>query len=81
MIMRGGPDTVPVTQSMADSLSSQGWRWSAHTHPDGILRSSSGDRAILGPFRNTTSAILDPFGGKARFNTNGDMLDAGWLPR
>jgi hypothetical protein len=35
MIMRGSPDTVPVTPAQAEALSAQGWRWSAHTHPDG----------------------------------------------
>lgn len=83
MIMRGDATTVPITREQAKSLSVQGWRWSAHTHPDGVLRSSGmdGDRGILAPFRNQRSAILDPFGGRSLFSPAGDMIDSSWLPR
>ncbi len=81
MIMRGSPGTVPVTPAQAEALSAQGWRWSAHTHPDGILRSSAADRAVLAPFSNQRSAILDPFGGRSLFSPVGDMIDPSWLPR
>jgi hypothetical protein len=83
MIMRGDATTVPISLEQAKGLSAQGWRWSAHTHPDGVLRSSGldGDRGILAPFRNQRSAILDPFGGRSLFSPAGDMLDSSWLPR
>ncbi|MGC3991663.1 MAG: RHS repeat-associated core domain-containing protein [Chthoniobacteraceae bacterium] len=80
LIMRGDSQTVPISPEQAQSLSEQGWRWSSHVHPDGVLRSSLGDRKVLGPFRNQRSAILDPFGGRSLFSPTGDMVSPSWLP-
>jgi hypothetical protein len=80
LIMRGTRDGVPVNQEIAAGLAKQGWRWSAHTHPDGVLRSSVGDRLIIKEFGNEKSAILSPEFKYRLFNKNGDLLDASWLP-
>jgi RHS repeat-associated protein len=82
LIIRGTPGTVPVNPSMAHTLSSQGWRWSAHTHPGGasMLRSSVGDRAVLEAMGGGRSAILNSYGERALFSPAEDLL-TGWLPR
>ncbi len=80
LIMRGTRDGVPVNQELAASLASKGWRWSAHTHPDGSLRSSVGDRLILSEFENKQSAILTSEGTWKLFNQNGDLINSSWLP-
>ncbi len=80
LIMRGTRDGVPVNQELAASLAKKGWRWSAHTHPDGSLRSSAGDRLILSEFGNKQSAILTSEGTWKLFNQNGDLINSSWLP-
>jgi hypothetical protein len=80
LIMRGTKDGVPVNQELAASLAKKGWRWSAHTHPDGSLRSSVGDRLILSEFGNKQSAILTSEGTWKLFNQNGDLINSSWLP-
>lgn len=82
LIVRGDSTGVPIglEDGSAQALADQGWRWSAHVHPDGSLMSSVGDRNVLAVFPNARSAVLDPFGGRGMFNPRGDMLDSSWLP-
>lgn len=80
LIMRGTKDGVPINQEIAAALAKKGWRWSAHTHPDGTLMSSPGDRLILKEFGNQKSAVLSPEFKYRLFNKNGDLLNASWLP-
>ncbi|MEQ1569033.1 MAG: hypothetical protein ABMA64_25575, partial [Myxococcota bacterium] len=81
LIVRGGPEGVPITPDMMSDLAAQGWRWSGHTHPGGagVLRSSMGDRAVLDASGQTRSVILNSEGDFRLFGTGGDML-TGWLP-
>jgi hypothetical protein len=82
LVVRGTADGIPIgiADGSAQELAAQGWRWSSHVHPDGVLRSSIGDRAVLDVFRNQRSAILDPVGGRSLFSPAGDMLSPSWLP-
>lgn len=82
LLVRGSQTGVPIDISRAQELASKGWRWSAHTHPGGanVLRSSTGDRAILEAFSNSRSAILNSEGRRSLFQAAGDILE-GWLPR
>lgn len=80
--MRGDAGGIPISvaDGSAQALADKGWRWSSHVHPDGTLRSSIGDRAVLEVFGNQRSAVLDPFGGRALFSPAGDMIGPNWLP-
>ena len=80
MIMRGNATSVPITPAKAQELSSKGWRWSSHTHPDGVMRSSSGDQKVLSQFKNQRSAILDTTGKRTSFTKEGDQISPTWLP-
>lgn len=82
LIARGDAQGIPIgiADGSAQELAAQGWRWSSHVHPDGVLRSSSGDRAVLGVFSNSRSAVLDPYGGRGLFSSKGDMIGPSWLP-
>jgi hypothetical protein len=82
LIARGDAQGIPIgtADGSAQALAAQGWRWSSHVHPDGVLRSSSGDRAVLGVFSNSRSAVLDPYGGRGLFSSTGDMIGPSWLP-
>jgi Domain of unknown function (DUF4157) len=80
LIMRGTKDGVPINQEMAAALAKKGWRWSAHTHPDGTLMSSPGDRLILKEFGDQKSAVLSSEFKYRLFNKSGDLLNANWLP-
>ncbi|WP_395689816.1 LysM peptidoglycan-binding domain-containing protein [Caenimonas koreensis] len=81
LVVRGSSNGIPIgtLDGTAQELA-KGWRWSSHVHPDGVLRSSMGDRTVLSVFRNQRSAILDPFGGRSLFSPTGDMLSPNWLP-
>ncbi|MES9903020.1 MAG: hypothetical protein ABW168_10090 [Sedimenticola sp.] len=83
LIVRGDADGVPIStlDGSAQRLADQGWRFSSHVHPDGSLMSSAGDRNVLSVFSNSKSAVLDPYGGRGLFNSNGDMISSGWLPQ
>ncbi|RKH12949.1 hypothetical protein D7V97_07115 [Corallococcus sp. CA053C] len=81
LIVRGTPDSVPITPSIAARLRERGWRWSSHTHPGdskNVLRSSDGDRAVLEAIGNK-SAIFNSIGERRMFTKWGDSLD-GWTP-
>ncbi|GHA17775.1 hypothetical protein GCM10008090_29340 [Arenicella chitinivorans] len=88
MVVRGnssGFDGI-IDEAWASTRASEGWRFSAHTHPipDGVnpstvLRSSVGDRGILELFPNNQSAILNSEGGRVLFTPTADSL-SGWLP-
>jgi hypothetical protein len=83
LLVRGTPGTVPITPVDAEALAGQGWKWSAHTHPGttiGVLRSSVGDRAVLGAMGGKQSAILNSLGERSIFNPLGDLL-TNWLPK
>lgn len=82
LIIRGDATGVPIgtADGSAQALAAQGWRWSSHVHPDGSLMSSIGDRIVLSVFPNVRSTVLDPFGGRGLFNSNGDLISSGWLP-
>jgi hypothetical protein len=82
LLIRGNSSGVPIglADGSAQGLAAQGWRWSSHVHPDGTLLSSAGDRAVLGAFENSRSAILTPSGTRGLFSSNGDLIGSGWLP-
>ena len=79
LIIRGNAKTVPIDPVKAQELSAQGWRWSSHVHPDGVLRSSPGDRSVLGGTGRERSAIFDIYGGRRLFTPRGDSLE-NWRP-
>ncbi|MDM4770224.1 LysM peptidoglycan-binding domain-containing protein [Solimonas sp. SE-A11] len=82
LIFRGDATSVPITPDMGSQLASQGWRWSAHTHPGyefGVLRSSLGDQAVLGAMGGRQSAIFNSMGQRGMFTPYGDSLN-GWKP-
>jgi RHS repeat-associated protein len=82
LVFRGNVDSVPITPEAAVSLSEQGWRWSTHVHPGfdtRVLRSSEGDRAILGAMGGRQSTVLNSLGQRRLFTPEGDSLN-GWTP-
>jgi hypothetical protein len=82
LVFRGDYESVPVTPGMAADLAGQGWRWSAHTHPGfdtNVLRSSSGDQAVLSAMGGSQSAIFNSLGQRGIFTPAGDSLN-GWMP-
>ena len=92
LIIRGNHTSVPVTPEMGRELARQGWRWSSHTHPGEtphVLRSSSGDRSVLGAMGHQRfgyetldrprSRILNSRGDAIIFTPGGDSLQ-GWKP-
>jgi YD repeat-containing protein len=83
LLVRGDSGGVPISllDGSAEALASKGWRWSSHVHSDGTVISSAGDRAVLSLFGNPRSAILTPSGPRGLFNSQGDLLGPGWLPR
>lgn len=65
----------------AQSLTSQGWRWTAHIYPDGSIRSSLGDRNGLSIFRNREGRILTPQSNEVgAFTKDGDIITPDWRP-
>jgi hypothetical protein len=83
LIIRGGADSVEfIDTEKASELAAQGWRLSAHVHPgtdSSVLRSSEGDRAVLGAMGGNRSAILNSVGQRSLFTPLGDDL-SGWRP-
>ena len=79
-IAKGTKERVSINQEMATTLAKKGWRWSAHTHPDGSLRSLAEDRLILSEFGNKQSAILTSEGMWKLFDQNSDLINSSWLP-
>ena len=79
LIIRGTERQVPLTEAQLRKLADEGWRWSAHSHPDGTIYSSEGDVKVLGLFKNKNSAIITPNTKRGQFDKNGDVL-GGWLP-
>lgn len=82
LIVRGTPDGVPISPDRARELAAQGWRWSSHTHPGvgtNVLRSSSGDRAVLEATGQARSGIFNSNGDRILFGPTGDNLGS-WLP-
>ncbi|EKU4725933.1 MULTISPECIES: type VI secretion system tube protein TssD [Citrobacter] len=84
LIIRGNATGVPIGAVETEELAAKGWRWSSHVHPDGTLRSSLGDRAILKIFRdhnlNSKSSISDPYGRRFNFSPDGDLISPEWRP-
>lgn len=82
LIYRGDAGSVPITPELGEKLSAQGWRWSSHVHPGadiGVLRSSTGDRAVLDAMGGQRSAIFNSIGQRRLFTPQGDSLE-GWRP-
>ena len=74
MVVRGDEGHVYIGSTEAEKLSSQGWRWSGHTHTGDpsidttIKLESPGDREILNQFINQTqSVIYDSYGQHKTF--------------
>jgi len=75
MVVRGDEKHVYIDRSDAATLSSEGWRWSGHTHTGSpkydtsIKLESIEDRMILSQFANQTqSAIYDIYGQFSTFS-------------
>lgn len=82
MIVRGGPKSVPIDTVIAKDLSSQGWRFSSHSHPGAskaVLQSSIGDRSVLEAFGGEQSSIVNSVGEHRVYNPYADNLSE-WLP-
>jgi hcp family T6SS protein ctsH3 len=80
LIICGNHASVSVTPEMGYEFARQGWRWSSHTHPGEtlhVLRSSSGDRAVLFAMEGRRSVIFNSIGQRIMFNHNGDLY-TGW---
>ncbi|MBC7783105.1 MAG: hypothetical protein H7144_04630 [Burkholderiales bacterium] len=75
LIVRGSGDMIPINVAEAQVLASQGWRWSAHTHPTvmtgNALSASAGDMAVLQTFNQSQSIILNALGQTRRFTKAG----------
>lgn len=64
LIIRGNNRGVDFTREQLGLLKKQGFRWSAHTHPNinfsrSILDASGGDRSVLEIFEQDRSLILN----------------------
>ena len=82
LIYRGDASTVPITPDLAPDLAGRGWRWSSYVHPGvdaSVLRSSTGDRAVLGSMGGNQSALFNSMGQRRLFTPAGDSLK-GWTP-
>ncbi|MBO1322048.1 RHS repeat-associated core domain-containing protein, partial [Acanthopleuribacter pedis] len=82
LIIRGYERGVPVNSQRGAELAASGWKWSAHTHPgidQIVLRSSDGDRLVLGAMNGRMSVILNSEGKFRIFGPSGDLL-LGWTP-
>jgi hcp family T6SS protein ctsH3 len=91
LIIRGNHTSVPVTPEMGRELARQEWRWSSHTHSGSernVLRSSDGDRAVLGAMEQVMerpvsillkSRIFNSRGDSILFTPNGNSLQR-WKP-
>jgi hypothetical protein len=82
LIYRGDASSVPIAPELAEQLAARGWRWSNHTHPGnsvGVLRSSPGDRAVLGAMGGQRSALFNSTGQWRIFTPEGDSLQS-WRP-
>ena len=63
LIVRGGPENVPIYLEDARKLKDQGYKWSGHTHiyVDALI-ASDGDYEILKAFGQKRSALYTPTG-------------------
>lgn len=71
LIIRGDSKSVNIGIDSAASLSSQGYRWSGHTHPGmdyNCLFASTGDKNVLREFRQKTSVIYNSKGQYLTFD-------------
>lgn len=79
-IIRGDSRSVPIGIKETQELFSEGWRWTAHTHPgytNTVLVPSENDRVNLKQFLNQTySVTVNSVGAHKRFSN--DWSD--WLP-
>ncbi len=78
LVVRGNARGVPIDRSELQSLSEQGYRWSAHTHPgtlDKHLDASGfpGDREVLRIFNQEQSVILNSSGARSVFNRTNNI--------
>ena len=77
LIIRGNHTSVPVTPEMGRELARQGWRWSSHTHPGSelnVLRSSDGDRVVLGAMEQVMERPVSILLKSRIFNSRGDSI-------
>jgi hypothetical protein len=79
IVVRGTSMGLSIKSEISEQLLSQGWRWSAHTHPgmtDRVLMSSGvpGDRDTLRKFGQERSLILNSSGRRSIFDQEMDYL-------
>ena len=76
LVVRGDSEHIPLSLEQLRGLSSDGYRWSGHTHP-GLssthLTVSDGDLKALKCFRQETSSVYNSIGRRAVFNVNGEF--------
>jgi len=77
LILRGNQEGIRI-KNILPKLQSQGWRWSAHTHPgtkDILLNASGfpGDRQVLELLNQERSLILNSTGRKNVFDMKHDI--------
>jgi len=61
LIVRGNAGTVNIDKSKASEMNAQGYRWSGHTHINGVVPSGS-DKDILRQFKQMLSSVYDAVG-------------------
>jgi len=67
LIVRGNAGHVNITPSDAAEMNAQGYKWSGHTHVDGLI-ASKGDKAVLKMFNQSESVIYDVMGKHITFD-------------
>lgn len=78
IIIRGNKTGVSLRPDVLEKLKSEGWRWSAHTHPgtsDFVLCASGtpGDRELLKYLQQERSLILNSAGRRNIFDNADDL--------
>jgi hypothetical protein len=79
IVVRGNSEILDIPPELTGNLLSQGWKWSAHTHPgtsDRVLMASGipGDREALWRFNQERSLILNSSGRRSIFDQEMDYL-------
>ncbi|GBU20440.1 hypothetical protein R80B4_00318 [Fibrobacteres bacterium R8-0-B4] len=67
LVIRGDFEHVNIDTSTAAEMSALGYKWSGHTHVNGLV-ASKGDKAVLKMFRQNESVIYDVMGKYSTFN-------------
>ncbi len=74
LVVRGDERHVGIDFKSAAEFSTQGYKWSGHTHPGDsmiVLLSSEGDREVLKAFNQDTSVIYNSVGLRQTFTKDG----------